>query len=422
MEIFIIIGLILLNGILSMSEIALVSARKARLELDAKRGNKSAQTALKLAGEPDRFLSTIQIGITLIGILTGLYSGEAFAYNLAEVVRHVPVLEPYALGVSKTIIVIIVTYLTLIMGELVPKRIGMGYAERVSMLVAKPMYFLSKLALPFVWLLSKSTSLVIKITGIKANEENKVTEEEIKAIVKEGFDGGEVQEVEQDIVERVFNLGDRNVGSIMTHRSDLVWLDVTDSIEKIREKVQENLFNIYPVASEKFDNIKGVVYLKDLFGRIDEPDFSLEEVIRPAQYLPENQSVYNALEQFKEARVKYGIVTDEFGGIQGIVTLKDIMEGLIGQVPEVGEEAEIVQRADGSWLVDGQYNFYDFLEYFDMEDLYAEHDYNTLSGLILEILERVPKTGETLTWLTFEFEIVDMDGARIDKVLVKKIN
>lgn len=421
MEIFIIIGLILLNGILSMSEIALVSARKARLELDAKRGNKSAQTALKLAGEPDRFLSTIQIGITLIGILTGLYSGEAFAYNLAEVVRHVPVLEPYALGVSKTIIVIIVTYLTLIMGELVPKRIGMGYAERVSMLVAKPMYFLSKLALPFVWLLSKSTSLVIKITGIKANEENKVTEEEIKAIVKEGFDGGEVQEVEQDIVERVFNLGDRNVGSIMTHRSDLVWLDVTDSIEKIREKVQENLFNIYPVASEKFDNIKGVVYLKDLFGRIDESDFSLEEVIRPAQYLPENQSVYNALEQFKEARVKYGIVTDEFGGIQGIVTLKDIMEGLIGQVPEVGEEAEIVQRADGSWLVDGQYNFYDFLEYFDMEDLYAEHDYNTLSGLILEILERVPKTGETLTWLTFEFEIVDMDGARIDKVLVKKI-
>lgn len=422
MEIFIIIGLILLNGILSMSEIALVSARKARLELDAKRGNKSAQTALKLAGEPDRFLSTIQIGITLIGILTGLYSGEAFAYNLAEVVRHVPVLEPYALGVSKTIIVIIVTYLILIMGELVPKRIGMGYAERVSMLVAKPMYFLSKLALPFVWLLSKSTSLVIKITGIKANEENKVTEEEIKAIVKEGFDGGEVQEVEQDIVERVFNLGDRNVGSIMTHRSDLVWLDVTDSIEKIREKVQENLFNIYPVASEKFDNIKGVVYLKDLFGRIDEPDFSLEEVIRPAQYLPENQSVYNALEQFKEARVKYGIVTDEFGGIQGIVTLKDIMEGLIGQVPEVGEEAEIVQRADGSWLVDGQYNFYDFLEYFDMEDLYAEHDYNTLSGLILEILERVPKTGETLTWLTFEFEIVDMDGARIDKVLVKKID
>lgn len=422
MEIFIIIGLILLNGILSMSEIALVSARKTRLDVEAKKGNKSAQTALKLAGEPDRFLSTIQIGITLIGILTGLYSGEAFACDLAEVVALVPALSPYALGLSKAAIVIIVTYLTLIMGELVPKRIGMSYSERVSMLVAKPMYLLSRLASPFVWLLSKSTALVIKVTGVKENEGSKVTEEEIKAVVKEGFDGGEVQEVEQDIVERVFNLGDRNVGSIMTHRSDIVWLDITDSIDKIREKVQENLFNIYPVASEEFDNFKGVVYLKDLFGRIDEPGFSLEQVVRPAQYLPENQSVYNALEQFKQARVKYGIVTDEFGCIQGIVTLKDIMEGLIGQVPEVGEEAEITERADGTWLVDGQYSFYDFLEYFDLEDLYAEHDYNTLSGLILEILERVPKTGETLTWLNFQFEIVDMDGARIDKVLVRKLN
>lgn len=422
MEILIIIGLILLNGFLSMSEIALVSARKARLELESKRGNQSAKIALRLANEPDKFLSTVQIGITLIGILTGLYSGEAFANDLAEYVRRIPVLEPYALGVSKTAIVVIVTYLTLIVGELVPKRIGMGYAEKVSILVAKPMNILSVIASPFVWLLSMSTTLTIKLTGISSVEESKVTEEEIKAIVKEGFDGGEVQEVEQDIVERVFNLGDRNVGSIMTHRSELVWLDITDSIEQIRGKVQENLFNIYPVASGKFDDIKGVVYLKDLFGRIDAKDFSLEQVIRPAQYLPENQSVYNALEQFKQARVKYGIVTDEFGGIQGIVTLKDIMEGLIGQVPEVGEEADIIERSDGSWLVDGQYNFYDFLEHFDMEDLYAEHDYNTLSGLILEILERVPKTGERLTWLDFDFEIVDMDGARIDKVLVTKLD
>lgn len=419
MEIVIIIGLILLNGILAMSEIALVSARKARLETEAKRGNKSAGTALKLANEPDKFLSTIQIGITLIGILTGLYSGEALAHNFAVIIAQIPVLEPYALGIAKTTIVIIVTYLTLIFGELVPKRIGMGCAEKVSMLVAKPMNFLSLISSPFVWLLSKSTALAVKMTGVDTKEENRVTEEEIKAIVKEGFDGGEVQEVEQDIVERVFNLGDRNVGSIMMHRSELVWLDVTDSTEKIREKVEENLFNIYPVASEKFDNIVGVVYLKDLFGRIDQPDFSINQVLRPAQFVPENQSVYNALESFKQTHVKYGLVTDEFGGIQGIVTLKDIMEGLIGQVPEVGEESEIIQREDGTWLVDGQYSFYDFLEYFDMEDLYAEHDYNTLSGLILEILERVPKTGEKLKWLDFEFEIVDMDGARIDKVLVK---
>ena len=341
MEIVIIIGLILLNGILAMSEIALVSARKARLETEAKRGNKSAGTALKLANEPDKFLSTIQIGITLIGILTGLYSGEALAHNFAVIIAQIPALEPYALGIAKTTIVIIVTYLTLIFGELVPKRIGMGCAEKVSMLVAKPMNFLSLISSPFVWLLSKSTALAVKMTGVDTKEENRVTEEEIKAIVKEGFDGlrtdigSFAQEVEQDIVERVFNLGDRNVGSIMTHRSELVWLDVTDSTEKIREKVEENLFNIYPVASEKFDNIVGVVYLKDLFGRIDQPDFSINQVLRPAQFVPENQSVYNALESFKQTHVKYGLVTDEFGGIQGIVTLKDIMEGLIGQVPGV---------------------------------------------------------------------------------------
>ncbi len=404
-----------------MSEIALVSARKARLEIDAKKGNKSAKTALDLANEPDRFLSTIQIGITLVGILTGLYSGEAFAGDFAQVVAQVPALQPYSFLIAKTTIVIVVTYLTLIFGELVPKRIGMGFAEAVSKVIAKPMYILSRIASPFVWILSKSTNLVVRLIGLKDIEESKVTEEEIKAIVKEGLDGGEVQEVEQDIVERVFNLGDRNVGSIMTHRSDLVWLDTTDGVEEIREKVQENLFNIYPVATEKLDDLLGVVYLKDLFLHINELDFSLSTCIRPAQYLPENQSVYNALAQFKQARVKYGIVTDEFGGIQGIVTMKDILEGLIGQVPEMGEELEIVERADGTWLVDGQLSFYDFLAYFDLEELYSEHDYNTLSGLILEILEHVPHTGEILHWLTFELEIVDMDGARIDKVLVKKI-
>ena len=418
MEIFIIIGLILLNGLLSMSEIALVSARKARLELEAKRGDKSAQKALQLANDPDKFLSTVQIGITLIGILTGLYSGEAFASDLAEYVKRIPVLEPYALGLSEAIIVVVVTYLTLVLGELVPKRIGMGYAEKVSMWMATPMSALSWIASPFVWLLSKSTALTVSWIGTEGSEESKVTEEEIKAIVQEGLDDGEVQEVEQDIVERVFNLGDCKVSSIMTHRSDLIWLDLNDSVQQIKDKVQENLFNIYPVADGKFDNIKGVVYLKDLFGKVEDSDFSLSRVIRPAEFLPENHSVYNALEQFKKDRVKYGIVTDEFGGIQGIVTLKDIMEGLIGQVPEAGDEMEIVQRTDGTWLVDGQFRFYDFLKYFEMENLYSDYDHNTLSGLILEILGHIPVVGESMTWLNFKFEIVDMDGARIDKVLV----
>ena len=420
MEIFIIVGLILLNGLLSMSEMALVSARKSRLETEAKKGNKSAKTALSPAEEPDQFLSTVQIGITLIGILTGLYSGESLSHHLAVLMDRIPELQPYSKTIAQAIIVILVTYFTLIFGELVPKRIGLGRAERVSMAIARPMHLLSLIASPFVWLLSKSTEISVKMLGINADEDNKVTEEEIKAIVKEGYDGGEVQEVEQDIVERVFNLGDRKVGSIMTHRSDMVWLDLNDSLENIKQLVEANLYNVYPVSSGRLDNLLGVVYLKDLFGKLDAPGFSLQHVIRPAQYVPENQTVYNALEQIKQTRVHSAIVTDEFGSVQGIVTLKDIMVGLIGQVPEPDDEQDIVKRADGSYLVDGQYSFYDFLEFFDKEDLYTEYDYNTLSGLILEILEHVPKTGETLDWLDFSFEIVDMDGARIDKVLVRK--
>ena len=400
MEIILILGLILLSGLLSMAEISLVSARKARLESQVKKGKRSAQKALDLAQKPDQFLSTTQIGITLIGILTGLFSGEAFARDLAGVLARVPGLEPYAVGISKLTIVVIVTYLTLVLGELAPKRIGMNFAEQVAELVARPMDILSKVASPIVWVLSKSTQGVILLLGLNRTGENKVTEEEI--------------------VERVFTLGDRDVGSIMTHRSDLIWLNMQDGMDAIRRKVKENLYNVYPVASERFDNIVGVVFLKDLFGRIDQPDFTLQQVLRPAQFVPESQSVYNALEQFKQARVKYGIVTDEFGGVQGLVTLADIVEALIGQLPDVDEELEIKQRADGSWLVDGQYSFYNFLEYFDMEDLYADYDYNTLSGLILELLERVPKTGDTFSWQCFDFEIVDMDRARIDKGLVKK--
>lgn len=420
MEILIIVGLIFLNGLLSMSEIALVYSRKARLEIEIKKGKKSAQKALDLTNDPDIFLSTIQIGITLIGILTGLFSGEAFASNLADLIMGITWLQPYALMISKLTIVFIVTYLTLVLGELVPKRLGMNFAEKIAMFMAGPMYILSKITSPFVWILTKSTNLVIMLMGLQNVEESKVTEDEIKAVVKQGFDEGEVQEVEQDIVERVFNLGDRDIGSIMTHRSDLVCIDITDAWDAICKKVKESRNNIYPVISENLDNIVGIVYTKDLLDYIDSPDFSLSQVYRTPQYVPENQSVYNTLEQFKQSRVKYGLVIDEFGVIQGIVTLEDIVEALIGQVPDLDDELEIVQRADGSWLVDGQYSFYNFLEYFDMVDLYADNDYNTLSGLILDILERVPSTGDRLTWNVFELEIVDMDRARIDKVLVKK--
>ena len=293
----------------------------------------------------------------------------------------------------------------------------MQAAEKVAKLVARPMNVLSKIALPFVWLLSKSTSGMLRLLGINTLGESKVTEDEIKAIIQEGTVGGEIQEVEQDIVERVFNLGDRNVGSIMTHRSELVWLNIDATNDEIEQIVKNNLFNTYPVADRNLDSIAGVVYLKDLFGRLDEEGFSLSKVIRPAQYIPENLSVYNALELMRTTGGRYGIVTDEFGSIEGIVTFKDIIKALVGSMPEAGEEQDIV-RDDGSYLIDGQIPFYDFLAFFDQEELYNEFNYNTLSGLILEELEHIPQTGEKLSWRNFNFEIVDMDAARIDKVLV----
>lgn len=417
MEIFIILLLILLNGILAMSEIALVSARRSRLETEARNGSKAARTALSLSGEPDRFLSTIQIGITLIGILTGLYSGETFAADFAKVIARWEILAPYSYGIAQAVIVIAVTYLTLIFGELVPKRIGMAKAENVSKAVSRPMKALSIIAAPLVWLLSKSTALVVKAIGLK-DSENKVTEEEIKAIVKEGMDTGEVQAVEHDIVERVFSLGDRDVDSIMTHRSELVWLNINDTADEIMRKVCSDMHDVYPVSGIRPDELVGAIHMKDLFGNMHRPDFDLESILRPANCLPENQSVYEALEEFKRTNSAYGFIIDEFGEVMGIVTLRDMMEALVGEVPDEDEEADMIQREDGSWLVDGQCSFYNFLEHFDREELYRDNEYNTLSGLILDNLKHIPATGEKMAWNGFDFEIIDMDGARIDKVLV----
>lgn len=418
MELIIIISLVLLNGLLSMAEMSVVSSRKSKLEMEAKKGDKGAQRALDLAENPDNFLSAIQIGITLIGILTGLFSGEAFAGDLAAVLEKVPFIGGYAYGISETLIVVSVTYLTLVFGELVPKRIALAKAEPISKTIAKPMTLLSRITSPAVWLLAKSTGAVMKLSGIKEDEENKVTEEEVKAVMRESLDDGEIDEVEHDIVERVFNLGDRNVSSIMTHRTDVVFLDIEDSVEELRLKVKENIYNTYPVISGEPDNIVGVAHLKNLFGTMDQPGFKLQDILAEVFYLPKDMSVYDALEKFKNGRMKSAIVTDEFGGVVGIVTLKDILEALVGAMPEENDANDWMVREDGSILVDGQYSFYDFLAEFDKEDMYQENDYNTISGLLIDILKEIPHAGQVVTWDEFRFEIMDMDGARIDKILV----
>lgn len=402
-----------------MSEMAVVSARRTKLETDAKKGSKSAKSALELADNPDNFLSTLQIGITLIGILTGLFSGEAFAADLSVYVEKISFLEPYAYGISKAVIVILVTYLTLVIGELVPKRLGMAKAESIAKFIARPMMMISKIAYPLVWILAKSSSFISKILGLNKTKDSPVTEAEIKAMMKESLDDGELDEAEHDIVERVFDLGDRKISSIMTHRSELVAIDINDSKEVLKRKVEAHLYNTYPVISGKLDNIVGFVHLKSLFVTVTKDDFSLEKIVTRAFYLPENMNVNKALEFFKKERIKSALITDEFGCIIGIVSLKDIMEAIVGEMLEEDELADIIKREDGTYIVDGRYSFYDFLAHFDEEELFDEDvNFNTISGLIIDILQEIPSEGQKVRWNNFTFEVVDMDAARIDKVLV----
>lgn len=417
-EIFIILGLILLNGVFSMSEIALISARKSSLTTDAKKGNKAAKAALKLSGEPDNFLSTVQIGITLIGILTGIYSGNTIAVLFTDWLLSVGVASKYASWLAQGSIVVVVTYLTLILGELVPKRIGLSISEKVAKTVARPMLLLSAIGSPFVWLLAKSTSGIFNLLGISASE-NKVTEEEIKSMVQEGTEGGEVQPVEQDIVQRVFLTGDLKVSSIMTHKSDLVCMDINMTHQEVKDLLKRVLYEVYPVIDGDMDHVKGVVYLKDLVLYLENEDFKVSDIVKQAVYFHESMNVYKVLEQMKTGGFSRGLVCDEFGACVGMVTLKDIFEALVGNLNDEHEEPDIIKRVDKEgWLVDGQCPFYDFLCYFKREDLYEDAEYTTVAGLILERLEHIPHSGESITWNGFSFEVVDMDGARIDKVLV----
>ncbi|MCC6289476.1 MAG: HlyC/CorC family transporter [Chitinophagaceae bacterium] len=418
MEILIILGLILLNGIFSMAEIALVSSRKARLESQANKGDKSAKEALELAERPDTFLSTVQIGITLIGILTGIYSGEALKTELIDFLNRYDFIRQYSGITATTIIVIVITYFTLVLGELVPKRIGLSRPETIAKLVAKPMSFLSKLTYPFVWLLSKSTHLTVKLFNIKPKD-NQVTEEEIKAIISEGTEQGTIEEAEQEIIERVFHLGDRNITSLMTHRNDIVWFDLEKNEAVIKEKIFAEPHSVYPVCDSNIDNIKGVVAIKDLY--LHENTTLLKEIMQPALFVPENNTAYQVLERFKETKIHCCFVVDEYGSLQGMITLNDILEAIVGEISQVNTvDYEIKEREDGSYFIDGQLPFYDFLSTFHKTEWMneGEQEFDTLAGFILHQLERIPRTGDTLEWRGFTFEIADMDGHRIDKILV----
>ena len=419
-EIFILLALILVNGLFVMSEIALVSARKGRLESMSNKGDLKAKAALHLTENPDKFLSTAQIGITLISILTGVYSGEKFSADLKPFLEKIEFFKPFAETLSTVLIVIIVTFLSIILGELVPKRFGLIRAEKIARLVAGPMNFLSSFAYPIVWLLNYITKIIFKLFNIKASGDNAITEEEIKAMITEGSEHGTIEEEEKDIIERVFHLGDRNITSLMTHRTEIVWFDMLDTVQTITEQHDQINYSTYPVCDKTVDDIKGIIYIKDLLKA--PPSTILKDLAKPALFVPENNSPYQVLEKIKQTKIHSCFIVNEYGTLEGMLTLNDILEAIVGDVPQTGqEEYEIVKRNDGSYLVDAQITFYDFLSRFEKTEWMneGEHEFDTIAGFVLHELERIPITGETFEWRGFEFEIVDMDGQRIDKLIVK---
>jgi len=421
MEFLIIIILILINGIFSMSEIALVSARKFKLESAAKKGNANARKALELSKNPNTFLSTVQIGITLIGILTGIFSGENLTNNLKTTIEKVSFLQPYAHTIAVLIIVIIITFLSIVFGELIPKRIGLMFPETIASLVARPMTFISIITKPFIWLLAKTNDLFLTIFGLKNRKTGIVSEEEIKAMVQESAKGGEIREIEQDIVHRVFALGDRKVSELMTHRSDLVCFNITDDLNTIKQRAQIEAHSVYPVIRKSWDNLIGIVSVKDIFPRdFRSSEFNLASFLKQPLMVPENIAAYKLLEKFRESKIHYAFVLNEYGSVEGMISMDDILDALLGDVSEYNQkEYQITQRDKKSWLADGSYPFFEFLNYFDIRDLEPhETNFNTIAGFILDQLQHIPIAGEKMKWNRFKFEVIDMDGPKIDKVLI----
>ncbi len=423
LEILLLVLLILANGIFSMSEMAIISSRKVRLQNMANQGNKKARVALDLAESPNRFLSTVQVGITLIGILAGAFGGATISEKLAKNLDQVPLLAPYSQGLSFGLVVMVITYLSLIVGELVPKRLALNNPEVIAASVAMPMRAIAAFASPVVHLLSSSTDLVLRILGIGPSTEPQVTEEEIKVLIEQGTEAGMFEEAEQDMVERVFRLGDRPVSALMTPRPDIVWLDLEDSPEENRKKMMDSANSRFPVCQGGLDNVLGIIPVTDLLARsLSGEALDLTVSLRQPVFVPESTRGLKVLELFKQTGIHMALVVDEYGVIQGLVTLNDILVEIVGDVPSADEldDPQAVQRADGSWLLDGMLPVDEFFKIFAVNDFQGEHrgSYQTLGGFVITHLGRIPNAADHFEWDGMRFEVMDMDGNRVDKVLV----
>ena len=416
-ETLIIFLLILLNGVFAMAEISVVSSRKARLQQHVNEGKRGAATALQLAESPNLFISTTQIGMTLIGVLAGAFGGATIADSLAAQFEYIPLLVPYAHSLALGIVVVLITVLSLLLGELVPKRLALHDPERIAAVVAGPMLLLSRIFSPIVRLMSGSTDAILRMMGVQPGESPPVTEEELHVLLDQGTQAGVFEESEQDMVQGVFSLSDRRLNSLMTQRPDIVWLDVGDTPETIRATIADSPYSRFPVCSDELDNVLGVIKARDLLlSQMSGEKLNLKAHLRPVLYIPETALASRALEMFKQAKPELMLVIDEFGGVQGLLTLTDILEEIVGDI-EMGEP-QATQRQDGSWLLDGMLSVDDFKEIFNLRHLPDEEEYETLGGFTMLHLGRIPQAADRFEWNGLIFEVGDMDGKRVDKILV----
>ncbi|MEN6409228.1 MAG: hemolysin family protein [Anaerolineaceae bacterium] len=423
-EILIVLLLILINGLFSMAEMAVVSARKNRLEQKAEDGNNGAARALELAENPNRFLSTVQIGITLIGILSGAFGGATIAGKIGQALSKVPWLARYSDGIGVAIVVLTITYLSLVLGELVPKQLALNNAEKVAAAIAPLMRTISRITTPLVSLLSGSTNLVLRMLQVHPSGEPDVTEDDLKSMLDQGTEEGIFEESEQDMVERIFRLSDRSISALMTPRTEIIFLDINATPEEIHQKITAHPFSRFPVIQGSTDNVIGMVEARDLLlQRVEGFHTDIRKALRQPVFIPETTAALDVLTRFKTSGSELAIVIDEYGGVLGLVSMNDILEAIVGEwvnVPEGGQEEEAIRREDGSWLFDGLILIDDLKDYLDLDELPDEEEgnYETLSGLMMTRLGKIPISGDHFEWENYHFEVVDMDGRRVDKVLV----
>lgn len=424
-EIFFLLLLLVLNGLFSMSEMAVVSARKVRLQQLANQGNAKARTALDLADSPNQFLSTVQIGITLISTLAGAFGGATLAEKLANQLKRLPIvfLVAHSDAIALFLVVLMITYLSLVIGELVPKRLALNNPEQIATGVASPMRLLAKLASPAVHLLSYSTDLVLRLLSVGPSTDPEVTEEEIKILIEQGTEAGMFEEAEQEMLNRVFRLGDRRVSALMTPRPDIVWLDLEDSSETNRQVIRDSAHSQFPVCQGDLDSVLGIIKVNDLLSRcLSNQPLDLTAALQRPLYVPESTPGLKVLELFKQSGTHIAIVVDEYGVIQGLVTLNDILEEIVGDIPSLdqADDPQAVQREDGSWLLDGMLSVEEFFELLELKELPKEQrgNYHTMGGFVVTQLGRIPTAAEHFEWQGMRFEVMDMDGNRVDKVLV----